>query len=56
MLTRFSLPSPLSFSRQLDFVRGLLQLDPAQRPTGQQLLDHPYFAGLGENTTMVSDG
>ena len=41
---------------ELDFVRGLLQLDPAARLTGEQCLAHPYFAGLGADATMVSNG
>jgi serine/threonine protein kinase len=30
----------------LDFVRGLLELNPRQRRTGAACLEHPYFQGL----------
>ena len=41
---------------ELHFVSGLLTMDPDRRLTGEQCLAHPYFAGLGANATMVSDG
>ena len=30
----------------LDFVRGLLELNPKRRRTGVACLEHPYFRGL----------
>jgi len=34
--------------RALNFMKGLLAMDPAQRLTGAQCLEHPYFEGLKE--------
>ena len=38
--------------QELDFLAGLLCMDPARRLTGQRCLEHPYLAGLS-GTTVV---
>lgn len=32
--------------RALSFMKGVLKMDPAERMTGAECLDHPYFEGL----------
>mmetsp|Transcript_17581 Transcript_17581/g.41440 ORF Transcript_17581/g.41440 Transcript_17581/m.41440 type:complete len:711 (-) Transcript_17581:347-2479(-) len=34
--------------KALSFMKGLLRMDPSQRLTGEEALDHPYFEGLRE--------
>lgn len=35
---------------ELNFMEGLLALDPAKRMTGHDCLRHPYLAGLSQDT------
>ena len=39
---------------ELDFMTGLLCMDPAKRLTGPQCLKHPYLADLAGGRTAVT--